>query len=169
MLLKLFPQLDQLCTLRARHHFFQQVRMELCTPPRAVDRQFGHDQYYRPVEVAPFDLHSSSLLATVNPEFHGKQCRLFYSIWLTGDYIRIGALMDNEAALAPLMEGQLEINHIWPNKAPETQDRDGMLMYQWSFEIPGLLDRWSAREFLVEGIRHMHFRLMRILHDGLKP
>lgn len=168
MLLRLFPALDRFCVGRARHHFFQQVAHELSTPPRPVDHTFGHAQYYRPVAVQPFAPEDSSLLVQVNPTFHGKQCQLFYSIWVTGDLIRIGAVMDNEAALAPLMEGQQEINHIWPAQSPETQDRDGLLMYQWSFEIPGLLDRWSARAALVDGIRHMHFRLMRILHDGLQ-
>lgn len=169
LLLRLFPALDRHCARKARHHFFQQIALELCTPPRPIDHSFGHAKYYHRPTMDPFRFGDSSLVAHVNPTFHGRQVTLFYSIWVTGDFIRIGAIMDNQAALAPLVEGQQEINHIWPDKIPETQDRDGLLMYQWSFEIRGLLDRWTARDALVDGIRHMHFRLLRILHDGLQP
>lgn len=167
LLLKFFPALDRYCARRARYDFFQEIAKDLLDPPRPIDHTFGHAKYYHKPEIAPFGPDDNSLLATVDPVFHGKQCRLFYSIWVTGDFIRIGAVMDNTSALAPLLEGQQEINRIWPDKVPETQDRDGSLMYQWSFEVPGLLERWTARHAFVDGIRHMHFRLLRILHDGV--
>lgn len=167
--MRLFPQLDQYCALRARYHFFRQLAANLSAPPRPIDDTFGNTQYYQPARVRPFALEDNSLLVDVNPVIHGKQCALFYSIWVAGDFIRIGAVMDNETALAPVLEGQQEINRIWPDKAPETQDRDGSLMYQWAFEVPGLLDRWTARDVFVDGVRHMHFRLLRILNDGLEP
>lgn len=168
MLLKLFPALDRYCARRARHHFFRAIARELCVPPRTIDHTFGHAQYYHSPKIESFGPEDDSLVAQVNPVFHDKQCRLFYSIWVVGDFIRIGAVMDHESALAPLLEGQQEINRLWPNKVPETHDRDGSLMYQWSFEVPGLLDRWTARATFVAGVRHMHFRLLRILHDGIQ-
>lgn len=169
LLLKLFPALDRYCVLKARHHFFKRIAEHVCAAPFDIDHTFGHAQYFHKPTVTPFGLHDNSLLMTVDPVFHGKPCKLFYSLWVTGDIIRIGAVMDNETALAPILEGQQEINRIWPGQVPETQDRDGSLMYQWSFDVPGLLDRWSAREMFVDGMRHMHFRLLRIIHDGLQP
>lgn len=169
LLLKLLPGLDRYAAMRTRHHFFQCIADNLTRPPGAIDLQFGHAKFYQPCVVQAFGLEDNSLIVQVNPTVHGKKCTLFYSIWVTGDFIRIGVVMDNEAALAPVLEGQQEINHIWPDKVPETQDRDGSLMYQWSFEVPGLLERWTARDLFVDGIRHMHFRILRILHDGLAP
>lgn len=169
LLLRLFPALDHYCVLQARLHLFERIAENVSRPPGPIDITFGHAQYWHPVKVEPFGVNDNSLVIQVNPVIHGERRKLFYSIWVTGDFIRIGAIMDNEAALAPLMEGQQEINKIWPDQIPETQDRDGSLMYQWSFQVPGLLDRWSARHMFVDGVRHMHIRLLRILHDGLQP
>lgn len=167
MLLKCLPQLDRWLTGRARRDLFEQIAASLMSAPTDVDAFFGNDVHYHRPERIYFARTGCVLLVTTEMAQGSTSHRMDYSIWVIGDFVRIGVLLDAQASLAPVLDERQEFTALWPGCTPELQDRAGRTLFQWSFHVPGLLDRWSARELFVDGIRHMHLRLGRIVRDGL--
>lgn len=113
-----------------------------------------------------FDWGESLVIHTF-PEFHGRKQHMWYSIYQMGEQLRIGILLDGEAAKAPVIEGQNEIEKLWPDVLATCRDRAGVVMYEWEWQIPNFYKSWVHRERFAVGMRHVHFRMCRIIFDGV--
>ncbi len=59
-----------------------------------------------------------------------------------------------------------EISELWGEQnVPKIDISRGFIFYTWSFDSPDLYQNYLEREKFIFGIRHMHFRAMKIIHD----
>lgn len=166
MIFSIIPFLEVQMVKAKRLHFFKAIVSELMQVPDEVDKIMGQTEYWCAPRVEELILTDHTLIVHVYPEFHGRKMHFFYSIYQIGDMLRVGIILDNDIETAPLLEGQNEIDHLWHEVSPEVQDRNGSVMYQWSFQVSNFFDSWVRREYFARGVRHCHFRMLRIIHDG---
>jgi len=55
--------------------------------------------------------------------------------------------------------------YFWDNE-PKQFIRGDKMFYEWEFNVPNFYDSYLTQERYILGIRHMHFRVMRIVHDA---
>lgn len=160
-------QKEQLRSLRDA--FFSDIIEAVDLRPTDVDRLAGHDKYWAPSSATNLikDPALGALNICVETVFHQKKVEYNYAINQVGTVLRIGLLLDGEAQIAPLVEGTFEIHKLWPGTEPLRLSREGQVLYEWTFEVPELYESWLMQERFILGMRHFHFRVLRILHDGL--
>ena len=167
MIAKIFnflPELEHAYVKVKRRHFFNTIIKQMNGKPTLIDIMFGQDKFFcPPVDIVMID---ECVILHVYPDFHGKQYHFYYSIYQIGSQLKIAVFLDGDASTAPIFEGQNEIEKLWFDVLPEAQERNGVLMYQWNFVVPTFFDSWKDRERFAVGMRHMHFRMLRIVHDG---
>ena len=114
-----------------------------------------------------YDSDSADLAICISGEFHEKKFDIYYSFWQIGDILKIGvALYDNELQGCFVADSHNEVLHIWGSKnEPRLDISHSCVFYDWEFEVPDLYDSYRSQEKYILGARHMHFRVMRILHD----
>lgn len=164
----MLPFVDKYVVWLKRRDFFHGIIKAMSMPPGDIDRIMGQDNAFFPPsdQGMIIDARMGNLVVHCYPQFHGREFHFWYSLYQIGATFKIGILLDRELAAAPILEGQGEIERLWPPALPDVQNRDGSTMYQWEFNVPHLYDSWSERETFVLGMRHCHFRMLRILRDG---
>jgi hypothetical protein len=153
-----------------RAHFFDSIIWACRTPPGAIDDAMGQSEYFFPV-VDEGLLNSpvmGTLMMYVKPSFHGQSFSYCYSIFQAGRTMKIGLLLSGGLEQAPLLDWHRELADLWQGTEPERFDRAGAVLYDWHIQVPGLFDDWLAQETYVLGMRHFHFRVLRIVHDYAK-
>lgn len=155
--------------MKKRTEFFSEILKQLHKAPARIDKVLQQDQYY----VAPdqentfYDCENGDIAICISGTFHKKEFNVYYSIWQIGDILRIGVVIyDEELHGAFGSDTHNEVFHLWgPKHEPRIDVSHGCVFYDWEFEVPGLYDSYLNQEKFILGLRHMHFRVMRIIHD----
>ena len=58
-----------------------------------------------------------------------------------------------------------EVQSLWNRVGPSIDVSHGCVFYDWEFEVPELYDNYKNQEKYILGVRHMHFRTMKVIHD----
>lgn len=157
-------------TLQAkRTEFFKEILDTMRRPPTKIDMILQQDKFYNPVdeENTFFDPEAGDLAISIKGKFHEKEFNVYYSFWQLGDMLRIGvAIYDDELQGAFASDAHNEVFYIWGMKNdPRVDVAHNCVFYDWEFEVKELYDSYRNQEKFILGARHMHFRVMRILHD----
>lgn len=157
-------------TLKAkRQEFFKEILEAMRRPPTKIDSILQQDKFYNPVdeENTFFDPEAGDLAISIKGKFHEKEFNVYYSFWQLGDMLRVGvAIYDDELQGAFASDAHNEVFYIWGMKNdPRVDVAHNCVFYDWEFEVKELYDSYRNQEKFILGARHMHFRVMRILHD----
>lgn len=152
-----------------RTDFFKEILEAMRRPPSKIDMILQQDKFYNPVdeENTFFDSEAGDLAISIRGEFHEKIFNVYYSFWQLGDMLRVGvAIYDDELQGAFASDAHNEVFYIWGMKNdPRVDVAHNCVFYDWEFEVKDLYDSYRNQEKFILGARHMHFRVMRILHD----
>lgn len=161
--------MEKVDLIKARTKFFEAILEQLHRPPARIDNVLQQSGFYMPVddENTFFDANTGDFAICIKGNFHGKQFDVYYSIWQLADMLRIGvAIYDEELQGAFASDTHNEVFYIWGMKNdPRVDVAHGCIFYDWEFEVKDLYDSYKNQERFILGSRHMHFRVMRILHD----
>jgi hypothetical protein len=155
--------------IEMRTEFFEAIYEQIKKPPTRIDDILQQQQYY----VAPdlkqcfYDPEAGDFAICINGEFFEKNFTIYYSLWQLGEMLRIGVkIEDEELQGAFASDTHNEVFYIWGMKNdPRVDVAHGSVFYDWEFEVPALYDSYKNQERFILGTRHMHFRVMRIIHD----
>ncbi len=154
--------------LAARKHFFENIVQALTTEPLTIDILFGADSDYEPPRLLSMDVEFGSLVIEVSPNFigEGDESRFYYSIFVTGDLLRIGIFMPISKILAvPVYaDGRERLMQTWNGLQFNVQDRDLGILYEWVFPDFNPAN-WANAEKYVLGVRYLHFRFLELVRN----
>lgn len=152
-----------------RKQFFDNILEVLKKPPSSIDMILQQDKYYVAPNLTKLTSvpESGDLAIFINGKFHEKEFNIYYTIWQLGDILKIGvAIYDQDLHGAFASDHHNEVFYIWGNKNdPRIDVAHGCVFYDWEFEVKELYDNYRNQERFILGVRHMHFRVMRIIHD----
>jgi hypothetical protein len=156
--------------ISTREEFFNMILMSIIRPPGEIDYLMGQGEFFFPhaPEGLINDAEMGNLVFRVKPEFYGKTFDYAFSIYLTGEKLKIGLLLSGGLDQAPLLDWNREISELWWGEPPEKLDRAEITLYEWMFQVPDLYKSWALQEQFILGLRHVHFRVLRIIHDYCK-
>lgn len=160
-------------TREVREAFFEAIVDAINTPAGDIDRELNQSEYY----VAPLmeQVISRADMGTLfipfeiadkrNPE---EIHRMAYSLFQSGDNLKLGVVFyDKSLYGAPHEDSEDEMKLLWDSEPLAVVRGDG-LMYEWSMQVPDLYEKWVRQERIILGMRHMHFRVMRIVSSQLE-
>jgi len=161
--------MDKQTLMAKRQEFFKSILKCLSDGPSKIDKILNQDKYYIKPDLENSFINSEygDMIIQINGEFYEKKFNVFYSFWQPGDILKIGiAINDDELQGAFISDTYNEIYYIWGLKnEPVVDASHGCALYDWEFEVPNLYDDYKNQERFILGVRHMHFRVMRIMHD----
>lgn len=151
---------------RARNDFFQETLSALLTPPGPIDEALDQRQYYFPPAEALSiqDVPLGDFLVVIDPSFFGQKWPLSYSMWQIGEQLKIAVILEGPGEQAPAWD-PAEFSDLWGDQAghPKTLTRGNKSFYEWTFQVPGFHSNYAMRERFSLGMRHMHFRALKVL------
>lgn len=160
--------------VQVKKDFFEEITQILSIPPTEIDKIMEHDKFYfPPVLTNPKsyinDPDKGVLYFHFNLNFFNQKAVFAYSIFLTGDWIRIGILLFNqEIQTAHNADSQREIDFIW-DRTPDLLWRgEGKMLIEWRFEEKDFYSNYAIRDRFILQMRHLHFRILRMLSDFCK-
>lgn len=153
--------------LRERKVLIDRILERLTKQPDVADIKFGQDELLRAAQISEqlVDLEAGILYLTVQSRYQDQPGEHSYSLYFTGDMLRIGLLLYGELSKAVLIDWHNELQSIWPGCPPQQIDRRGVTMYEWTFLLPEIYTSHAVQERYILGMRHMHSRLLRIIAD----
>jgi len=155
-----------------RKIFFDSIIGNIKRPPSEIDEVLQQDKYYiAPIENKTMsDPENGDLAIFINGKFHEKEFNIYYTVWQLGDILKVGvAIYDEDLHGAFASDHHNEVFYIWGNKNdPRIDVAHGCVFYDWEFAVKDLYDNYRNQERYILGVRHMHFRVMRIIHDECK-
>lgn len=155
--------------LEARKTFFSDVIGTLLIPPIETDLFLNQDKYYiKPNYENIINLPEfGDLIIPIKGKFFSTKFTLNYSLWQLGTNLKIGiSITDIDLQGAFVADKNDEISELWGEQnVPKIDISRGFIFYTWSFDSPDLYQNYLEREKFIFGIRHMHFRAMKIIHD----
>ncbi|NCP98105.1 hypothetical protein GW796_07270 [archaeon] len=161
--------MDKDTLLSKREVFFQQIIEHINRPPSKIDIVLNQDKYYILPDMSNTFVNSEygDMIININGSFFDKNFNVFYSFWQLSDTLKIGiAINDDELQGAFASDSHNEVYSIWGSKNDPTIDiARGRVFYDWEFDVPHLYDSYKQQERFILGVKHMHFRVMRIIHD----
>jgi hypothetical protein len=155
----------------SRRTYFFEALLNICrTGVDGASEQMGQVSFYVPADretaiVMPAD---GVLIFHIDANFYGMNCKHTYSLWQFGRTLKVGLLLDNGLDQAPLVDFHNEIRELWNAKPYLQYDRDGITLYEWTFDVPQLYTSWLEQESFILGMRHCQLRVLRIIHDFAK-
>lgn len=152
-----------------RATFFNDILYHLERPPEAIDSLLNQDVYYIKPEKDTIinDSSTGNFAVNIKGKFFDKEFHLTYTLWQTGKILKIGvAINDEEFNDMFEQDKHYEIKSLWENGQLNIDVAHGCYFCDWSFSTPNLLDNYLEQEFFILGCRHMHFRVLRIVHDA---
>lgn len=160
-------ELQRQVVLQERKVFFDRILKSLTAGPNIADEKFGQDLLLVSASVIEklVNLNTGILYSTIESTYEGKTGLHSYSLFLTGDMLRIGLLLYGDLSNAVVIDWHNELQSIWPGCPPQQVDRLGLTMYEWTFLLPDLYTSYAVQERYILGMRHMHTRLLRIISD----
>lgn len=161
--------MDKETLIKMRTEFFENILEHIQRPPARIDMVLQQDQFFMPVdkEKSFYDASAGDLAICIAGKFYEKEFNVYYSFWQLSDMMRIGvAIYDDELQGAFASDAHNEVFYIWGMKNdPRVDVSHGCVFYDWEFHVPDLYQSYQNQEKFILGARHMHFRVMRILHD----
>jgi hypothetical protein len=161
--------MDKETLIKLRTEFFENILEHIQRPPARIDMVLQQDQFFMPVdkEKSFYDASAGDLAICIAGNFYEKEFNVYYSFWQLSDMMRIGvAIYDDELQGAFASDAHNEVFYIWGMKNdPRVDVSHGCVFYDWEFHVPELYQSYQNQEKFILGARHMHFRVMRILHD----
>lgn len=152
-----------------RKEFFEEILNTIRKPPGKIDHILEQSQYYFPPNETKsfYDETAGDFAICIDGKFYNKDFSIYYSLWQLGNILRIGVkIEDEELQGAFASDSHNEVFYIWGVKNdPRIDVAHGAVFYDWEFETPDLYNSYREQERFVLGVRHMHFRVMRIIHD----
>jgi hypothetical protein len=155
----------------ARQSFFESIVDAIQLPPGDIDRELNQSSYYIQAmkEQIIIDKVMGNLFIPFEIEQNENEIHRFaYSIYQTGEEIKIGVIFyDKKLYGAPGEDSESEAAHLWEDE-PEAIHRGEGVLYEWKMAVPNLYEKWLQQERFILGMRHMHFRMMRIIKEQLE-
>ena len=155
--------------IEKRNEFFENIYHQISKPPSRIDNILQQEIYYKPLKQSNsfFDSEAGDFAICIEGKFFEKEFVIYYSLWQIGDMLRIGVkIEDEELQGAFAADTHNEVFHIWGQKnEPRVDVAHGSVFYDWEFFVPELYASYLNQERFILGTRHMHFRVMRIIHD----
>ena len=152
--------------LAARQQFFDLMVQTVSAPTDRVALRFGQNQQAAIPEVT-CEPAFGTLFIHFNLIMQGKDCSYAWSIYQTGQRLRIAVSLGDDLTGAPLIDWNREILSMWPGVEYSALERTGMTLYEWSFDAPEIYMDFAAQEGFALNLRHCHFRMLRIIEDFL--
>lgn len=161
--------MDKATLFAKRKEFFEEILTHLQRAPTKVDELLSQDKYhiYPDMENTLSNPEYGDVAISIKGEFFGQKFNVYYTLWQLGDILKIGvALYDEEIQGAFTSDSHNEVFYIWGNKNdPRIDVAHGCVFYDWEFDVPNLYNNYKHQERFILGVRHMHFRVMRIIYD----
>lgn len=153
-----------------REILFRRIEQCLYATPDPASVKFGQAALLKQSRIVEClsDAPSGTLYITIESTFEGITGHHSYSLYVTGDLFRIGLLLYGGLESAPSLDVHNETEKLWPGIAPEHHDRRELSLYEWTSLVPDLYDSYVTQERYILGMRHMHCRVLRIIHDFRK-
>lgn len=155
--------------IELRQTFFKSIFDQIKKPPNRIDNVLQQAPFYiAPSEEKSFyEPEAGDLAICIEGEFFEKKFLIYYSLWQLGDMLRIGVkIEDEELQGAFASDTHNEVFYIWGMKNdPRVDVAHGSVFYDWEFQVPELYESYKNQERFILGTRHMHFRVMRMIHD----
>lgn len=150
-----------------RTKFFQNIINHLDSPPSRIDEILNQDIYYIKPDLNKllFNPNSGDMVIPIDGEFHNKKFNIFYSFWQVGYTLKIGVAL-NEVDLqgAFASDTHEEVYDLWGvSNKPKIDVARGCVFYDWEFDVTNLYDSYRDQEKFILGVKHMHFRVMRVI------
>lgn len=163
--------MDKSLAIKVRDEFFDQVIDLLNMPPRSMDALLLQAQYYVPIKVEDIikDSELGDFFVPINPSFQGRSWTMGYSVWQFGTELRIALMTqsqkEEECFLSIInSENKTSLDELWDNAIEHSlYKRENFYFYEWRFNATEFLSSYAVRETFALGIRHMHFRVLRVL------
>ena len=153
-----------------REEFFNDIIHYLQQKPLPIDYLLNQANYYLSPDMNNSISNSEygDMAICVNGEFFGKQFKVYYTVWQLSDVLRIGVnIADEDLQTAFSTDNNNEIFYIWGHKNdPKINILNECIFYDWEFEVPQLYESYREQEKFILGMRHMHFRVLRVIHDA---
>lgn len=161
--------MNKITLVEQRKQFFEEILAQIKKQPARIDEILQQTMYYVPPndEKTFFDPEAGDFAICIEGKFFDKEFTIYYSLWQLGDMLRIGVKIEDEELQGCFAsDTHNEVFYIWGKKNdPRVDVAHGSVFYDWEFEVPTLYDSYRNQERFVLGTRHMHFRVMRIIHD----
>lgn len=152
--------------LRARSRFYHLLLKMLSDPPDRVGILFGQGSLFVPPATDYLlEPEYGTLYVNVYAEFHGISCHHAWSIYQTGERLRIAVILFGALERAPLIDWQREMADMWPGVEHKQLVREEFTLYEWSFQSRAVYTDYVAQESFALNMRHCHFRMLRIIRD----
>jgi hypothetical protein len=161
--------MDKLTLFAKRKEFFDEIIDALLKEPSEIDEVLNQTKYYikpdRNKIITNPELGDVAIL--INGEFFNKNFTIHYTLWQLGNILKVGvAIHDDDLHGAFASDSHNEVFYIWGEEyEPKVDVARGCVFYDWSFNATNIYDSYREQEKFILGIRHMHFRAMRIIHD----
>ena len=161
--------------LAVRGEFFQALQVAWSAPPNAVDDVMGQSSYFIQPEtgddaVAICDTESGVLAQSFSPpKLWGRDLKFIYSIWMAGDWLRFGVLIQGDPRLVSRFSSSNEctegLERVWDRPATY-MSRDGGLLMEWRFEDAKFYDDFLIEDRYAKIVRHLHFQIGHSIHEA---
>lgn len=161
--------MDKETLISKRQEFFDAILTHLNTPASRIDYLLNQDKYYTKIDPNGSFIKSDfgDMVIQIEGEFYEKKFSISYLFWQLGDTLKVGIVINDinlQGSFAA--DGHNEVYYIWGIKnEPRVDVARGCLFYDWEFEVPFLYDSYKNQERFIIGAKHMHLRVMRIIHD----
>ena len=160
--------MDKSTVILKRTEFFNEMMYRLNEPPSSIDVVLQQDKYYiKPNKDETFiNPEYGDIAIAIKGKFYEQKFKLYYTIWQFGEILKIGvAIYDEDLQGAFTSDNHNEVFYIWGQDTPRIDVAHGCVFYDWEFQVPHLYESYRHQERFILGLRHMHFRVMRIIHD----
>ena len=158
-----------------RREFFNDLLTEWSNAPQEIDEVMGQSDYFiLPDEgrgsIAINDPERGMLVQSFTPpEAWGKKMQFIYSVWLAGDWIRYGILIQADPKLLSIFSSHNEstesLERVWDRPASFIS-REGGLLMEWRFEDPSFYDDYLLSDRYLKIARHLHFQIGHSIHEA---
>ncbi len=164
--------MEQLEVWGKRKTFFNNVLEHLMRDPIDIDFLLKQDKYYIKPKKDSLILNEKTgdWAIKVEGNFFNTPFVLWYSMWQVGNKLRVTMILEETNIMPAFVEDDHhEVNTFWgENQHPNIDTTHESLLYDWDFFNTNLYESYLTQEVYVLGIRHMHFRAMRIIYDFLE-
>lgn len=155
-----------------RKRFFEDIIENLFIPPSEIDFALEQDKYYVEPDRSSLIMNERTghLAIKVPGNFFDIDFFVLYSIWQVGSRLKIGVNLKESIILPAFAEDEHgEVFRIFGEENPPTVDAlHGGIFYDWEFPARELYSSYMNQENIISGVRHLHFRTMRIIYDYLE-
>ncbi len=163
--------MDKSSLIHSRNDFFNSILHAIMLKPSSVDKLLQQDKYFilPDKNLTVMSPETGDLAIYFKGSFYEKDFEMFYSIWQIGNILKVGIALFDTVESAFSDDTHNELYQIWGKKHQVNVDSArGCNFYDWEFDASHLYENYQEQERYIFGIRHMHFRVMRIIHDECK-